>query len=602
MVGEDRESNGDGVICGGGVVKYCGDVANGFPAEVENGTAGNGNSAITSCAVIQTYKRRRYNNTGSLDARCHGDEKIAANSICRLPDKVVEDLGNGVLCSNSLEQISSPRMDSHPNGSDTCPLNRWRKIVLEQMYQSVCEAGDGLQGCVQDALLFHPESGYRPATKELILSCNETHNSPSQINFAVNGAHTSKVNGATMSNGLLSESNTTNSDLCRRAFFDLVMSENFAQLCRLLVQNFQGIKVDSLLELSLANSRMKEGAYERSPMLFHSDMQRIWTKLQKVGAEMVVLAKSLSEKLRTSYCQQQFLTGDLPSKSEQTEAVGGYTLWACQCCGENADGRDRLVCDSCEEMYHVSCIEPAVKEIPSKSWYCAKCMANGVESPHDNCVVCEKLNASRLPINDPANDESFAELSENSNSLAENGLQQLKGGKNLHRCNICRIEVDKSENFRVCGHPFCPHKYYHVRCLTRKQRNIHGPCWYCPSCLCRSCLTDRDDEKIVLCDGCDNAYHIYCMRPPRTSIPRGKWFCRKCHAGIQRIRKAKQAYEKIQNELKKRGEDGRRASGNLENERTENEELIDKSGGVEMLLNAAKTLNYEEKMAAIEKR
>ncbi|XAR49600.1 hypothetical protein NMG60_11032853 [Bertholletia excelsa] len=236
MVGEDRESNGDGVICGGGVVKYCGDVANGFPAEVENGTAGNGNSAITSCAVIQTYKRRRYNNTGSLDARCHGDEKIAANSICRLPDKVVEDLGNGVLCSNSLEQISSPRMDSHPNGSDTCPLNRWRKIVLEQMYQSVCEAGDGLQ---------------------------------------VNGAHTSKVNGATMSNGLLSESNTTNSDLCRRAFFDLVMSENFAQLCRLLVQNFQGIKVDSLLELSLANSRMKEGAYERSPMLFHSDMQRV---------------------------------------------------------------------------------------------------------------------------------------------------------------------------------------------------------------------------------------------------------------------------------------------------------------------------------------
>ncbi|KAK8560121.1 hypothetical protein V6N12_012924 [Hibiscus sabdariffa] len=35
------------------------------------------------------------------------------------------------------------------------------------------------------------------------------------------------------------------------------------------------IKLDSLFHLSLMNSRMKDGAYEQSPMLFSSDIQHV---------------------------------------------------------------------------------------------------------------------------------------------------------------------------------------------------------------------------------------------------------------------------------------------------------------------------------------
>lgn len=52
--------------------------------------------------------------------------------------------------------------------SDDCPLNRWTKAVLEQMYQSLrddCENEGGLQGCIQKALLSHPESSRRSAAK-----------------------------------------------------------------------------------------------------------------------------------------------------------------------------------------------------------------------------------------------------------------------------------------------------------------------------------------------------------------------------------------------------------------------------------------------------
>ncbi|KAL7208444.1 hypothetical protein ACSBR1_030232 [Camellia fascicularis] len=604
MVEGDRESNGVREECGGGVMEWSGDAMNGFATGVENGVVGDGNSAGLSCNGFRTYKRRRHAKMGSSETKLVEYGKVAADSVNQLPDKTVEPSTDEVLHNCSCEQVSHPRMDSLP--SDDCQLIRWRKIVLEQMNQSFCESEGGLQGCIQEALKLHPVSGCRTAAKQPVHSCDDSHKCPSQTGQMVNGTHYgSRGKVGIMSNGSLIESNCTNADLCRCAFIDIVMSEKFAQLCSLLLENFQGIKVDSILDISIINSRMKEGAYERSPILFHSDMQQLWTKLQKVGADMVCLAKSLSDKSRTSYHEQQFLTeeSDLQSKLDLTEACGVYKVSVCRRCGEKADGRECLVCDSCEEMYHVSCIEPAIEEIPLKSWYCAKCTVNGIESPHDNCVVCEKLNASR-PANNGVGDDDLTnedtELEENSNGLVEHGLQLSKGGKNIHRCNFCQCVVDNGEKFKVCGHPYCPYKYYHVKCLTPKQLGTYGPCWYCPSCLCRACLTDQDDEKIVLCDVCDHAYHIYCMQPPRDSVPRGKWFCKKCDAGIRQIRKVKKAYKNVQNKLKKSSEDGSGAFENPENEQKESEELINKSGGVDMLLTAAKTLNYEEKMAAIE--
>ncbi len=151
----------------------------------------------------------------------------------------------------------------------------------------------------------------------------------------------------------------------------------------------------------------------------------------------------------------------------------------------------------------------------------------------------------------------------------------------------------------MCGHTFCSNKYYHVRCLTSKQLKSCGSCWYCPSCLCRVCFINQDDDQIVLCDGCDHAYHIYCMKPPRTSIPKGKWFCRKCDAGIQAIRRAKMAYES--DKWRRTSNDVSNQSVNLEN-KCNNKRVreLEKGSGMDMLLTAANTLNLEENLAAIQ--
>ncbi|KAI3460549.1 hypothetical protein Pfo_017212 [Paulownia fortunei] len=590
MVGTHKESN----VCAGGsdfesvVVgpKVEAVKTNGVTFDTETGSAGLGGDGLV------TYKRRR-------NAKVAEGGKISDDSVSQPSEKSMKHLHDQAKCF----QNGSHALTILSNG---CSLKHQRNIILEQICQSLDSEG-GLKKCIQNALVFDPGSGSRTTIKESVHSCEDWSKCTSQSGTLYDGLqNAAKSNVGVTSSGSVNGSNHyTFTELCRCTFFDIIMSEKFAQLCSLLLENFQGMKVDKLFDLNHINSRMKESAYESSPFLFQSDIQEIWTKLQKVGNDIAALAKCLTQKTMTSFHEQvgnsahnisqdgkyEFLTqeSDMHTKAEQTEACALDEAHICRRCREKADGRNGLVCDSCEEMYHISCIEPAVKEIPTRSWYCANCTAKGIESSHENCIACERLNASRSPFDGSREDEfvydeTTEELEESSNELVAN-----EGGKRFPQCKVCRTEVRNDEEYRICGHSFCPHKFYHVKCLTSKQLISYGPCWYCPSCLCRACFTDRDDDKIVLCDGCDHAYHIYCMQPPRSAIPKGKWFCQNCDSGIQRVRKARRSYENMQNISKKRALDGK----------LKGKEALNKSGGVDMLLNAAKTLNYEENLAAM---
>lgn len=50
------------------------------------------------------------------------------------------------------------------------------------------------------------------------------------------------------------------------------------------------------------------------------------------------------------------------------------------------------------------------------------------------------------------------------------------------------------------------------------------------STACEVCKSKDDEDSMLLCDGCDKGYHIYCVQPPIETIPEGDWFCPACVA------------------------------------------------------------------------
>jgi len=45
---------------------------------------------------------------------------------------------------------------------------------------------------------------------------------------------------------------------------------------------------------------------------------------------------------------------------------------------------------------------------------------------------------------------------------------------------------------------------------------------------CETCGLSNHPESMLLCDCCDRGYHLSCLNPPKTRIPRGDWFCDIC--------------------------------------------------------------------------
>lgn len=55
--------------------------------------------------------------------------------------------------------------------------------------------------------------------------------------------------------------------------------------------------------------------------------------------------------------------------------------------------------------------------------------------------------------------------------------------------------------------------------------------------FCQICGTSVDDDKLLLCDSCDRAYHTYCLNPPLDEIPETEWYCTpECSSLVSKVK------------------------------------------------------------------
>ncbi|XP_064992190.1 PHD finger protein EHD3-like isoform X3 [Musa acuminata AAA Group] len=382
-------------------------------------------------------------------------------------------------------------------------------------------------------------------------------------------------------------------------------------------------KVKLFFDFSLINSKMKNGDYKQSPGLFSQDIQEVWDKCQKFGEEMVLLASNLSSMSHVS-CQKHdtcqvvaerksfaesnktamhltFCESGQYTKLDQAKASPLYKVPTCRQCAMEANGECSLICGGCQAMYHISCIKPALVEIPTQSWYCIVCNAYEKESPepfsictrkdimHKNHLVYDGLKTSGTQEYCIDSDSRIVRASNSTESsvsfMETDESPELPRTAQSFLCKICGTCEDEDKKFLICDHVHCPYKFYHIRCLKSSQiaslQQQKKSCWYCPSCLCRACFCDKDDDRIVLCDGCDEAYHTYCMRPPCTSIPKGQWYCQTCNASMER-KGTKRHKQRIAQQHRK----------------NDDRQFNEVSRAVDLLLTAAEKLSSEEQLMA----
>lgn len=107
-------------------------------------------------------------------------------------------------------------------------------------------------------------------------------------------------------------------------------------------------------------------------------------------------------------------------------------------------------------------------------------------------------------------------------------------------CHLCFETVDTKpkkgpkaakDKLVVCGG--CE-RAYHVVCLIPRPVSVTEP-WYCSDeCVnmsllqCQLCGNAENDEHMLLCDSCDRGYHMFCLNPPLEAIPEGDWNCPQC--------------------------------------------------------------------------
>ncbi|XP_073003831.1 PHD finger protein EHD3-like [Typha latifolia] len=534
-----------------------------------------------------TLKRKDFSQERLITYR---RRKRAKTSIDDGGESTVE-LHYEVLQKNTYEQYRHGRTNSH--------WNHWRYVLENILQLPDISEGGGIKSCICDALTYGSSGcNIKPKKVDLPLDSEKL-----QVKYGAcceEKMHSERLDSSITPLSDASKAGcqvdiNANTLKCKNIFRDILCAEKFALLCHLLCRNFQDNQMNRYFDFSIINSKMENGDYGQSPQLFDQDIQQVWETFQNVGQDMVHLASGLAYLSRASFQKQvggvsevvadehkpeetclvslkrknsmesyttiQFTScySDHPIKPDQTEASCLYKICTCKQCGTEANGAGSLICDGCEAMYHVSCIQPAVKVIPTQSWYCAACSATKMKSHeaalthiqedslHQNCEVCGRLEVSETLELESCDKTALANDNRESSvsSMETEEPLELSTTTMPQLCKLCRTCEDEDKRFLICGHIHCPYKFYHIRCLKSSQiasaAQQNKPCWYCPSCLCRDCLSDRDDDKIVLCDGCDEAYHCYCMKPPRTSVPKGQWYCVPCN--VARAKEGMRKYE-----------------------------------------------------------
>ncbi|KLO19889.1 hypothetical protein SCHPADRAFT_864516 [Schizopora paradoxa] len=139
-----------------------------------------------------------------------------------------------------------------------------------------------------------------------------------------------------------------------------------------------------------------------------------------------------------------------------------------------------------------------------------------------------KTNGSASPRMGSPTSITSSPLSEPPDDLEINGVTILNGSPKVHKSSANgasgsnRHEEKRVANGSASGHVIDLVSSPVAKTTSRKEHNTD---------ICEICQRDNRPTEMLLCDGCDSGFHMFCLVPPLSAIPKGQWFCHTCLFG-----------------------------------------------------------------------
>ena len=247
-----------------------------------------------------------------------------------------------------------------------------------------------------------------------------------------------------------------------------------------------------------------------------------------------------------------------------------------------------VCCSTCTFACHLACIRPQIKVVPKGDWSCSFCHVAGIQVvkrgrrmslPNAKNGIRDMRDLAKLAGKEKEFDK-FESMEREQLFQINNEGEEIADNNEIDRCALESISVhseqsdsvkkrslgeisdDSRENSslnlqKLNNIPVNEHRSKRVR----KQPTLYDPqtgpasewktdgaaewrymskfnCSFCedddsvsvcPFCACKVCFGKHDEESIILCDSCDDEYHVHCLNPPLRKVPsRNDWFCSSC--------------------------------------------------------------------------
>lgn len=213
----------------------------------------------------------------------------------------------------------------------------------------------------------------------------------------------------------------------------------------------------------------------------------------------------------------------------QDNRVGAFTCLLCLG-GHGADDAvpECLICQAGSHIGSNRALKPVVKDDPSKP------SGKQIGWAHVTCAMWTP--------------ETFFWRPTDKDDIG--GLETIPSKRKALKCAVCLARTGKSGGAPIqCTHGSCG-VAFHALCardvgwemtviehnggiLMQSYCGAHSSLAHLKGAAandaaCQGCGSASDPDSMLLCDSCDDGYHMECLQPPLTSVPDGDWDCPTC--------------------------------------------------------------------------